>query len=98
MLQEHKETRRIDFLRILYSLPEEHRDAEIRRAMPSLSERKVREISEYMQNRIRQDPAAYEGSVIGDGGQFQGVRCGFNLETAIYICSAAGAFPCTSMQ
>ena len=98
MLKEHDKSQRADLQRILYSLPESHRIAEIRRIMPHLSEREVRETSEYMENEIRQDPAAYEGSVIEGGGQFQGVRCGFNLETAVYICSQAGAFPYTSLQ
>lgn len=66
--------------------------------MPHLSEREVCETSEYMANEIRQDPAAYEESVIEAGGQFQGVRCGFNLETAVYTCSQASAFPYTSLR
>jgi hypothetical protein len=98
MLKEHDKSQRADLRRILYSLPESHRIAEIRRIMPWLSERQVHETAEYMENEIRQDPAAYEGSVIAGGGQFQGVRCGFNLETAVYICSQAAAFPYTSLQ
>jgi hypothetical protein len=98
-LEEGRELGHEELLRVLCALPEDEIFRLFERSGKVLGEAEKRQLAAYARRTLRNDPVALS-QPIGESskdGQLIVMRAGVNLETALLICSATGAFPYTDM-
>jgi hypothetical protein len=88
-----------DLQRMLFALPHDQLLEQVERSGQQLTEQQKKDVIAYARQKLRSDPLALEQPIADNfrEGQLTALRSGANLEIALLISGATGAFPFTNM-
>ena len=98
-LEELEPAAQDDFSRFFFiTLPDSYKIKQMRELMPDITEQQIVETLEEFERLKKTDPLALDQSLEESGRQMHPRRTGANLEMALYIAQATGAFPYTNIR
>jgi hypothetical protein len=86
-----------ELARALYALPDDRLLHVIEQSGQKLTEQEKRDLLDYARRQLQEDPLALAQPITDGNGQLRAFRAGANLETALLISQATGAFLYTNM-